>query len=197
MKWVHKTIKYNGNSEEPADRHADSLIELSKQEKKGINCWMLSTILNEVYLAMGFKSRIVSCYPKGDPSITHEWHVIVEVFSTSLNKWLWMDPTLETYVKDDKGNLLSISEVRERLIDGLTVFAASEINVNGEPVEDGGERYLHDYMMKNLFRISIPLYSFPAYEMSPRKIRIYVELLPDGYNPRDVKFHELQENIRA
>ena len=46
-------------------------------------------------------------------------------------------------------------------------------------------------MMKNLFRISIPLFSIPAYEMSPRKIRIYVELLPDGYNPRNVRFHEI------
>lgn len=191
MKWVHKTIKHDGNSGEPVNRYADSLIELSQKEKRGLNCWMLSTVLNEVYLAMGFKSRFVSCYPKGDPSITHEWHVIVEVFSTSLKKWLWMDPTLETYVKDDKGNLLSIAEVRERLVNGLPVFASPEINVNGEPVEDGGNSYLNDYMMKNLFRISIPLYSIPTYEMSPRKVRIYVELLPDSYNPRGVKFHEI------
>ena len=191
MKWVHKTIKYDGNSGEPLDRHADALIELSQNEKRGLNCWMLSTVLNELYLAMGFKSRIVSCYPKGDPSITHEWHVIVEVFSTLLNKWLWMDPTLETYVKDGNGNLLSIADVRERLVKELPVFAAPEINVIGEAVEDGGEGYLHDYMTKNLFRISIPLFSIPAYEMNPRKIRIYVELLPEGYNPRNVKFHEI------
>ncbi|MGB5846877.1 MAG: transglutaminase domain-containing protein [Ignavibacteriaceae bacterium] len=191
MKWVHITIRHNGNSGEPVDRHADALIELSQKEKSGLNCWMLSTVLNEIYLAMGFKSRIVSCYPKGDPSITHEWHVIVEVFSTSLNKWLWMDPSFETYIKDDKGNLLGIVEVRERLINGLSVFAAPEINWNGRPYEGGSDRYLYDYMIKNLFRISIPLYSIPAYEMSPRKIRIYVELLPEGYNPRNVKFHEI------
>jgi transglutaminase-like putative cysteine protease len=191
MKWVHKTIRYDGNSGEPVDRHADALIELSKNEKKGLNCWMLSTALNEVYLAMGFKSRIVSCYPKGDPAITHEWHVIVEVYSPLFNKWLWMDPTLETYVKDENGNLLSIADVRERLVNELPVFAAPEINVNSEPVEDGGEGYLHDYMTKNLFRISIPLFSIPAYEMNPRKIRIYVELLPEDYNPRNVKFHEI------
>ena len=191
MKWVHKTIRHDGNSGEPEDRHADALIELSKKEKRGLNCWMISTVLNEVYLAMGFKSRFVSCYPKGDPSITHEWHVIVEVFSNSLNKWLWMDPSFETYVKDDKDNLLSIAEVRERLVKGLPVFTASEINWNGEPVDGGGDRYLHDYMTKNLFRIEIPLYSIPAYEMSPLKIRIYVELLPEGYNPRNIKFHEI------
>lgn len=191
MKWVHKTIRHDGNSGEPVDRHTDALIELSKNEKRGLNCWMLSTVLNEIYLALGFKSRIVSCYPKGDPSITHEWHVIVEVFSTSKNKWIWIDPSFETYVKDDKGNLLSIAEVREGLINGLPVFAAPEINWNGKPYEGGGDKYLHDYMTKNLFRISIPLYSIPAYEMSPRKIRIYVELLPEGYNLRNVKFHEI------
>ena len=83
-----------------------------------------------------------------------------------------MDPTLETYVKDGNGNLLSIADVRERLVKELPVFAAPEINVIGEAVEDGGEGYLHDYMTKNLFRISIPLFSIPAYEMNPRKIRI-------------------------
>jgi hypothetical protein len=191
MKWVHETLFYDGNSGEPVDRHAEALIELSKRENRGLNCWMLATILNEVYLAMDFKSRFVSCYPKGDPSITHEWHVIVEVFSSSLNKWLWMDPTLETYVTDDKSNLLSIAEVRERLMTGLPVFAAPEMNCNGEPYEGGGDRYLYDYMTKNLFRISIPLYSMPGYEMCPSKIRIDVELLPEGYNPRGVKYHEV------
>lgn len=191
MKWVHKTIRHDGNSGEPADRHADALIELSKKEKRGLNCWMLSTVLNEVYLAMGFRSRIVSCYPKGEPSITHEWHVIVEAFSTSLNKWLWMDPSLETFVTDEQGNLLSIAEVRKRLMNGSAVFPAAAMNTNGEPFEGGSDRYLHDYMTKNLFRISIPLFSIPAYEMIPRKARIYVELLPEGYNPRNVTFHKI------
>ncbi len=191
MKWVHATIKHDGDAEEPEDRHAGALIELCKQENRGLNCWMLSTVLNEIYLAMGFKSRFVSCYPKGDPSITHEWHVIVEVFLPSLNKWIWIDPSFQTYVKDDQDRLLSIAEVRERLVNGLPVFAAPDINYNGEPLEDGGDQYLYDYMMKNLFRISIPLFSIPAYEMNPRKIRIYVELLPQGYNPRNVEFHEI------
>ena len=191
MRWVHNTLPYDGNSGEPADRHADALIQLSKKENRGLNCWMLSTILNEVYLAMGFKSRFVSCYPKGDPSITHEWHVIVEVFSTTLNKWLWMDPTSDTYAKDGKGNYLSIAEVRERLTNDLPVYTSPDMNVNGEKEDGAGEKYLHDYMMKNLFRIEIPLVSIPGYEMAPLKIRYYVELLPDGYNPRNVKFHEV------
>ncbi len=80
MKWVHGTIPHDGNSGEPADRHADALIEISRKEEHGLNCWMLATVLNEMYLATGLRSRTVSCYPKGDPSITHEWHVIVEAF---------------------------------------------------------------------------------------------------------------------
>lgn len=72
MEWVHETIRHDGDSGEPEDRHADALIELSRKENRGLNCWMLATVLNEVYLATGFQSRIVSCYPKGDPSITHE-----------------------------------------------------------------------------------------------------------------------------
>ncbi|MFC1784011.1 transglutaminase-like domain-containing protein [Candidatus Neomarinimicrobiota bacterium] len=194
MSWVHNTIRHDGNSGEPTDRHADALIELCQTEKKGLNCWMISTVMNEVYLAMGLKSRIVSCYPKGDPFIIHEWHVIVEVFSPSLNKWLWIDPSFETYVKDSQGNLLSIAEVRNNLMNGLPVFASPEINWNNEPYEGGGEQYLYDYMTKNLFRIAIPLFSIPAYEMYPRKIRIYVQLLPEGYNHTNENFHEITGN---
>jgi hypothetical protein len=191
MSWVHDTVRHDGNSGEPEDRHADALIQYSREEDRGLNCWMLATILNEACLAMGYRSRIVSCYPQGDPSITHEWHVIDEVYAPSLDQWIWVDPALDTWVEDEHGNLLGIAEVRRRLVAGLPVCASPDLNWNGEPYDGGSDRYLHDYMAKNLFRIAIPLFSMPAYEMIPRKARIYVELLPAGYNPRHVRFHEI------
>ena len=33
-----------------------------------------------------------------------------------MKKWLWIDPTFDAYVMNEKGELLSIEEVRERLI---------------------------------------------------------------------------------
>ena len=131
LHWVHATIRHDGNAGEPTDRHAAALIELCREQDRGLNCWMLATVLNEVYLAMDYRSRIVSCYPMGDPSITHEWHVITEVYVPSLAKWIWVDPTLDTGVRDDEGDLLGIAEVRRRLVDGLPVHASPGMNWNG------------------------------------------------------------------
>ena len=73
---------------------------------------MVAQMLTEVYLAMGFKARFVTCLPKDYVS---DCHVITTVYSNTLNKWLWVDPTFDAYVMDENGTMLSIAEVRERL----------------------------------------------------------------------------------
>ena len=44
------------------------------------------------------------------------FHVINIVYLISKNKWIWVDPTNDAYVMDEKGDMLSIEEVRKRLI---------------------------------------------------------------------------------
>lgn len=59
----------------------------------------MAQMLNECYLAMGFKSRFITCMPK---VMINDCHVINAVYSNTLNKWLWMDPTFNAYVTDEK-----------------------------------------------------------------------------------------------
>lgn len=192
MKWVHKIVRHDGNSFNPKNKTADALIEICKTEKRGINCRMMATMLNEIYLSMGYKSRFITCMPKGEKF--DDCHVINEVYSTTLNKWLWMDPTFETTVTDDKGNYLSIQEARYRLVNDLPVNASKEINWNGEAYSGGGEKYLHTYMTKNLFRFSIALNSCSAFENKPKNERTYVELYPVGYNPKNVELGKITDD---
>jgi hypothetical protein len=37
------------------------------------------------------------------------------VYSNTLNKWLWIDPTNDAYAMNEKGELLSIAEDRHLL----------------------------------------------------------------------------------
>jgi len=204
MGWVHKTVRHS-NETNPTDRHADAMIELCKKENRGGNCRILATILNETYLAMGFRSHFVTCQPlsKTDP----DCHVINCVFSKTLNKWIWMDPTFDTWVKDENGNYLNIEEVRERLVKVLPVKPSPGINWNGK--KHDGEEYLHHYMAKNLFQLNIPLNSCAAYENTdykPRNERImlpkssqnlsdtlyikgrtYIQLLSVNYKPKNIE----------
>jgi hypothetical protein len=114
MTFVHNLIEHNGSNYALCEFDAIDFYHYFKTTGKGINCRGMAMTLNECYLAMGFKSRFMTCMPKDEKDM--DCHVINSVYSTTLKKWLWMDPSFNAYVKDENGNLLSIEEVRERLI---------------------------------------------------------------------------------
>ncbi|MCL4550405.1 MAG: transglutaminase-like domain-containing protein [Bacteroidetes bacterium] len=179
MHWVHNLIKHDGNSNNPTLKNAIDLIKVCKAEKRGVNCRMLATILNECYLSMGIKSRFVTCMPR--ETKFDDCHVINMVYSKDLNKWIWIDPTFDAYVMDDKGNLLGIQEVRERLIKEQPLVLNADANRNSEELEPK-EFYLEYYMAKNLYRLQCPLVSeYDTETWNEGKGVTYVELLPlDG-----------------
>ena len=74
------------------------------------------------------------------------------VYSNTLDKWIWVDPTFAAYVSDDKGNLLSIDEVRERLVNDKPLVLNDDANWNHEQKQTK-EDYLENYMAKNLYFI--------------------------------------------
>lgn len=179
MHWVHNLIRHDGSSNNPTLKNAIDLIRVCKEENRGVNCRMLATILNECYLAMGITSRYVTCMPK--ETKFDDCHVINMVYSKDLNKWIWMDPTFDAYVMDEKGNLLGIQEVRERLVNGLPLVLNADANWNRSNLQTK-EEYLEKYMAKNLYRLQSQQISEYNTEtsISGKKIT-YIELLPlDG-----------------
>lgn len=150
LHWVHEIVPHDGNSSLPVVRNAHAMIELCKREDRGLNCRMMAQILTEVYLAMGFKARLVTCLPR---DYVDDCHVIATVFSTVLNKWVWVDPTFDAYVMDELGIMLSISEVRSRLRQDLVVRLNDYANWNHE-IPQTDDDYLKRYMAKNLYYIS-------------------------------------------
>lgn len=149
--WVHNVVKHDGNIANPNKKNAVDLIELCKKENRGINCRMMATILRDAFQAMGFKSRTVTCMPKDTADF--DCHVINVVWSETLDKWVWMDPTFNAYVSDAQGNLLSIEEVRGRLIAGDPLLLNDDANWNNKEKKTK-EDYLDYYMSKNLYWIN-------------------------------------------
>ena len=155
LHWVHNIVRHDGRSANPESKNAIDLIETCKKENRGINCRMMAIILNECYLAMGFKARYVICLPK---KYVDDCHVINIVYSNILDKWIWVDPTFNAYVMDEKDNLLGIEEVRKRLIEGSFLKINEEANWNNKKKETK-EHYLDYYMTKNLYKLECNLYS--------------------------------------
>ena len=179
MYWVHDVVRHDGGSYNPESKNAIDLINICKTENRGVNCRMMAVILNECYLAMGIKSRFVTCMPK--ETEFDDCHVINMVYCKQLQKWVWMDPTFCAYVMDEKGVLLGLSEVRERLINGKTLILNPDANWNRQSSQTK-QYYLETYMAKNLYRIQSILHSeYNAETFREGLERTYVELLPlDG-----------------
>ena len=179
--WVHNEVKHDGNIGNPKSKNAIDLIAICKKENRGVNCRMMATILRDVYQSEGFPTRIVTCMPKD--TADGDCHVITVVWSKTLNKWVWMDPTFNAYVTDDKGNLLNIEEVREKLINGDPLVLNDDANWNNQEKQTK-EHYLGYYMSKNLYWLQCSTKSEWDLETDkPGKQAIdYINLYPGTYN---------------
>jgi len=181
--WVHNEVRHDGNSFNPPSRNAVDLITVCRKENRGVNCRMMATILRDVYQSEGMPTRIVTCMPKD--STDNDCHVITVVWSKTLNKWLWMDPTFNAYVTDSKGNLLNIEEVRDRLVGGniADLIVNDDANWNNKNKETK-DAYLGYYMSKNLYWLKCSIKSEWDIETSkPGKEKIdYIDLFPGTFN---------------
>jgi transglutaminase-like putative cysteine protease len=194
LHWIHNLIPHDGNHENPTVKNAMSMIKECKRDVRGLNCRGLATVLNECYLSLGIKSRFVTCMPKD--TIFDDCHVINMVYLEGRKKWIWIDPTNNAYVMNEKGELLSIQEVRERLVSVKPLILNPDANWNNKSSATK-EDYLYNYMAKNLYRIECPLkseYNFETWEDG--KQVTYVELLPlDAYQQKPDK--RVQKNEKT
>ncbi|MGI4760050.1 MAG: transglutaminase-like domain-containing protein [Janthinobacterium lividum] len=183
MHWVHDRIQHDGQHGNPASRNAQDLLAVCQQENRGLNCRGLATVLNETYLAMGFQSRFVGCLPKDSTDV--DSHVINSVYVPSQHKWLYLDPTQDAYVTNEQGQLLSVAEVRERLISGQPLLLNPTANWNHK-VSATRQEYLERYMAKNLYQLERPIESRRDLETRrPGEVTHYVRLVPvEAFDPK-------------
>ena len=177
LTYIHDEIRHDGQNSNPeGGNNSINDAEVCKDGNRGLNGRGLATVLNECYLAMGIPSRVITCMPK---TYVTDCHVINAVYSSTLGKWLWVDPTNNAWVTDDRGNMLSIQEVRERLISGQPVQVNEEANWNNQK-KITTEEYLYDYMAKNLFYLeSWTRYGFNT-ESDHENLINYIFLQPTG-----------------
>ena len=182
LHWVHNNVHHDGQHESGINnKNANDIIDICRQKQIGVSCGELASVLNDCYLAMGWHSRKVYCFPKDSLGNDPDSHVINIVYSGSKRKWLWVDPTNDAYVMDQEGNLLSIEEVRQRLIDNRPLILNPDANWNHRSSIDK-PFYLGYYMAKNLYQLYCPVRSEYDYESYGKHDTIaYVHLLPLEY----------------
>ena len=148
LHFAHNNIRHDGNNRATAEIDAIDIYNYHKTTGKGVNCRQLAISLCEMYLSMGIPARYVTCMPAD--SLDFECHVINAVWSSQLQKWLYIDPTNDAWVTDENGTMLSIAEVRERLINDQPLVLCETANWNHQE-QQTKEKYLDNYMSKNLY----------------------------------------------
>ena len=148
LHFAHDNIRHDGSNQAFAEMDVIDLYHYYKTTGKGVNCRQLAISLCEMYLSMGIPARYVTCMPAD--SLDYECHVINTVWSSQLQKWLYIDPTMDAWVMDENGTMLSIAEVRERLIKEQPLVLCETANWNHES-QQTKEYYLETYMAKNLY----------------------------------------------
>ncbi len=177
MYWLHDAIEHDGSSSWPNCKfNALELYRFAKREKRGLNCRFLGMMLADCYMALGMPARFIVCASKWEKD--PDCHVMTIVWSRTLSKWIWMDPSFAAYITDENGTLLNHREVRKRLIEGLPLKLNEDANWNHRSKQTK-EEYLEKYMAKNLFYLSCHTENRPEVE-SDGNPDTYITLLPEG-----------------
>jgi hypothetical protein len=180
LHWVHNSFRHDGSRDAPKYTSISNLMNICINEHKTLDCGTLATVLNDCYLALDIKSHRVICLP--EDSTDFDCHSINAVYSKTMNKWLWIDPTNDAYIMNEKGELLSIDEVRGRLVEKKPLILNPEANWN-HVNSVTKEYYLYNYMAKNLFAICLE---------SGRGTGQFNLLLPAGYKGVIARIRDLK-----
>jgi len=182
LHWVHNTVKHDGQNESGiAELNGRAILDAVRERGIGVSCGELATLLNDCYLAMGWASRKIYCLPLDSAKVDHDSHVINAVYLSSKQKWIWVDPTHDAYIMDETGELLSIEEVRARIISGKPLIVNPDANWNRR-LSSVKSYYLLRYMAKNLYMLYTPLSSEFGYESKTSNTPVtYVYLYPRNH----------------
>ncbi len=185
LHFVHETIRHDGSSKWPdVPFNFGALYDICQKENRGLNCRFMAIMLTEALLAEGIPARYISCIPRFYDT-DNDSHVITVAWSSQLGKWIWVDPTWDTWVTDENDNLLHPGEVRHRLIAGQPLKISEDANWNHQKKETV-ESYLQRYMAKNLYILMCNTINRSEPEGSKRTTTgergNFIALIPEGFN---------------
>ena len=149
--WVSATLRSRKVPKGPSGSSV-AIINDVKEDKYAANCYTHAVILNDVLCALGYKCKYVFCYPIDFHPI--DCHVVNLVYSVKKNKWILLDSANNVFFTDNQGNVLSIKELRDCLINDIVVEVnLLDLYVN---IKNSNKMLIKQkiltYMSKNMYR---------------------------------------------
>ncbi|MHC1695616.1 MAG: hypothetical protein AB9835_10185 [Eubacteriales bacterium] len=186
LNWVSANIYHKGDYAGGIPQNSIDLLNYAykKSNANGVNCVCLAKILTECLLAIGLHAMqifIMPCSPYDGDN-----HVVTHVYIKKLNKWIMLDPTLNAYFTNERGEYLSLLELRNHLANQEPVLFNKEAKYNDDKWTDDSTKENIEYFAKNLFYFVMSEKSTFNTNKNPASRNII--LSPQGF---DVKYKQL------
>lgn len=191
MEWTFYKL-LGEETEYDGEISAHEILDFCANKKKGVNCLCHATVLTEVLLALGYHARKISCCPID--IVPYDNHVVTSVYIPSIKKWIMLDPSMCCYVRDED-KILSISEIREKLIldEKMEVITFGRFaGIYGEEKTNNkfnSSEYM-TYLYKNFFRF---MSRKKQNGNATKKGDVVYVLVPKGYLPGNNAYKDFFE----
>ena len=174
MIWVHNALIPDGVVIPIVPLNSLNILEKTKTDRIKSNCWMFSVVLNEIFLSLGYRSRLVRCMPFD--LRFNDCHCVVQAYVEQCQKWVTFDPAFGTYYCNEQKIPLNLKEIREYIIREEPVLTPL--------VPMKYSKSLIPYWIKNSFRFESYAVSKFGAESDTCDTVLY-SLLPVGYELTD------------
>ena len=150
------------------------LIKFCEKNNHKTNCRGLSMLLASLLRLNRIKAQHITCMPNEEPF--NDCHVVVDCLLPS-GKRVMLDPTHRLYLKDKKGEYVSIPHFREMILNDEPFFENETAGYNGGGFNN--EDY-KTYMTKNLFRFARCTLNKNGIDGNSFETK-YIELVPENF----------------
>ncbi|MCL2364314.1 MAG: transglutaminase-like domain-containing protein [Defluviitaleaceae bacterium] len=198
MHWISGNIYHKGDYSGSIAANAIDYLDhaFGKDASHGINCVALSTILSDCLLSIGIKARkvfIMPCSPYDGDN-----HVVAQAYIKEMDKWVMFDPTLNAYLHNEKGEYLSLLELRSHLADQSPVFFNKQAKYNDDAWTEESAKSNIEYLAKNLFYFQMSeINTFNEEDDSTGTVKNrFITLCPKGFNPKQTRINNVEYRRR-
>lgn len=185
-RFVATNIPHANQTIQPEKRNAIYLWEYTKNTEPAFNCRLHSIMMFELLSSVGIRATYIACMPEDRND--NDCHVVNQVWLPEIGKWVMIDSDSGGfYATDDKGNLLSLQEMRESYIKGKPILYHPELADTGIT-----DIWYYDYMAKNTYWFSCwETIHFDQEPSSGKDAGRYVHLVPKGYRPFGINISDM------
>lgn len=172
LDFVCDNFQHSGSIGMPKKLTVENIVEFCESHDNKTNCRGLAALLASLMRMNGIKASHITCIPYEEPF--DDCHVVVDCILPSGTRVMF-DPTYRLYLKDKKGNYVSLSKLRQMLISGQSYYPNPQASYNGAGFNVKAHR---KYMTKNTLRFSRAV--FNADGVDEGDVR-RIELVPEKY----------------